>query len=262
MQLKNKEIPIHEIFASIQGEGPRICPAIFIRSALCCFTCEGFGCESQAPDGTIIKGCDTIRAVSPKFKEKWKYYSNYKDLLNSIKPLLEKSDLIDERSKRDIVWTGGEPLLYWNTELMQNILAYFISRNHHFTIETNASLDIDFFREYQKEIMFSMSVKLSNSGEPKSKRINIETITKIAENTKNSYLKFVINPNTFDVDIKEIYEILHQIPYYMNVYLMPLGRNQQELHENTKFVMDKCNELEFRFSDRLHIRAYNDLEGV
>lgn len=37
-----------------------------------------------------------------------------------------------------------------------------------------------------------MSVKLSNSLEPIDKRINKETLTKILQNTEESYLKFVI----------------------------------------------------------------------
>lgn len=261
MELKDKKIPIVEYFASIQGEGPRIRPATFIRSGLCCFTCPGFGCSLKAPDGTVVKGCDSIRAVSPKFKDTWTYVDNYRDLIELIKPCLKEYDR-DTRLKRDIIWTGGEPLLYWRTKVMQDTLAYFISRNHKVTIETNASLDIDFFREYQKDIMFSMSVKLSNSGEPKTRRINIDTITKIVENCKDSYLKFVINPDTWDVDVVEIFEILDEIPYFIDVYLMPLGENREQLQKNTTFVVDRCAELGFNFSSRVHILAWNDKPAV
>ena len=84
MELKDKPVPIVEIFSSLQGEGPRLRPAIFIRSALCCFKCPGFNCELIDPNGETIIGCDTIRAVSPKFKNNWIYYRNYNELIDVI----------------------------------------------------------------------------------------------------------------------------------------------------------------------------------
>ncbi len=259
--LKTNPIPVVEMFSSIQGEGKRIYPATFIRTGLCCFTCSGFGCKLKAPDGSIVTGCDSIRAVSPKFKSNWKHYNNFNDLTHDIKNILNPK-LLEDGILPDLVFTGGEPFLYWNNQIYQDTLAYFISRGFKLTIETNASLDIDFFREYQKQILFSMSVKLSHSGEPKERRINIETITKIIENSPNSFLKFVINPETWETDYKEIKEILDRIPYYIDVFLMPLGENQTQLQNNTRFVIEKCIEYGFSYSDRAHIRAFNDLPGV
>ena len=260
MNLTNKPIPIVEIFDSIQGEGKRISPATFVRTALCTFQCKGFGCKLEAPNGQIVEGCDSIRAVSPLFKDRWKYY-DFKTLVPEIKKYLNPT-LSEDGRNPDIVFTGGEPLLYWNNQNYQNTLAYFISRNHKITIETNASLDIDFFREYQKQIMFSMSVKLSHSGEPKERRINLNTITKIAEHCPDSYLKFVINPETWGTDILEISEILSELPIYLDVFLMPLGENREQLQANTQFVLEKCVEYGFSYSDRVHIRAWNTKEAV
>jgi len=184
------------------------------------------------------------------------------DLVNEIDskiPEFSKHNLI----KPDIVFTGGEPLIYWNNKEYQKLLAHYISRGHHVTIETNASLDIDFNRKYQEEIQFSMSVKLSNSGEPKHKRINIENITNIMENSKNSYLKFVVNKDSWDEDFEEIKEILKDIPYYVeNVYLMPMGDTKEVLEKNAKFTMEKCIELGFLYSDRIHIRIWDNEPGV
>lgn len=261
MILRDTKIPIVEIFNSIQGE-VNLNPAIFIRSGLCCFTCKGFGCSLEAPDGTVVEGCDTIRAVSPKFKENWKYYSNFKDLTNEVnKHIVVNGNKITEQ-KQDIIWTGGEPTIHWNTKVMQDTLSYYISRGHNITIETNGSLDFEFFREYQKKITFSISVKLSNSGELKERRFNTEMVTKIIENCPSSYLKFVINPETYENDIEEIYEFLDDIPAYIKVYFMPQGATQSELQKNTRFVIEKCIENNFSFTDRAHIRAWNDKEGV
>lgn len=258
----NLKLPIVEFFSNtIQGEGPRLKSAVFIRSGLCNFTCEGFGCKKTAPDGSVVTGCDTIHAVSSKFKSKWKFYDKYIDLVNEINPLVKMANAHDS-NKKDIIWTGGEPLIHWKNPVMQGTLAYYISRGHKVTVETNASLDIDFFREYQKQIMFSMSVKLSCSGMPKSKRINIETITKILENCPDSYLKFVVNPETWENDIIEIREILDNVPYYANVFLMPMGETREKQMKNLPFVFEKCAEYGFSFSPRIHILAFDTREGI
>ena len=261
MELKHKAIPVVEIFGSIQGEGKRLLPATFVRFGNCNFSCPGFGCEVIAPDGTKLTTCDTARASSIKFKDTWKYYDNYKDLVSAIDPSLNQR-LTKDGFKTDIVITGGEPLLYWKYKVFQDILGHYISRGHKVTIETNASLDIEFFREYQKQIMFSMSVKLSASGELKERRINMETITTILENCPDSYLKFVINPETWENDIIEIKEIFDELPIYADVYLMPLGANKEELNRNTTFVAEKCVEYGFGFSPRVHILAWDTKEAV
>ncbi len=254
-------VPIVETFYSIQGEGKRIVPSVFVRTGLCNFKCEGFGCSLKSPNGDIIKGCDSIRAVSPKFKDSWEYYVNYVDLVDRIDknmPTFSKENFL----KPDIVLTGGEPLLHWKEDVIQRMLSHYISRGHKITIESNASLDIDFDRKYQEEIMFSMSVKLSNSGEPEHKRVNIENITKILENCSESYLKFVVSKDTWKSDWKEIRAILKDIPIFASVYLMPMGETKEEVDKNCNFVMEKCVELGFNYSDRLHIRAWNDKPGV
>lgn len=254
-------IPIVEIFYSIQGEGARIVPSVFIRSALCNFKCKGFNCSKTSPLGNIISGCDTIRAVDHEFKDSWKNYTSYEELIEEVENILphySRHNIL----KPDIVWTGGEPLIYWKDDIMQRTLSHYISRDHQITIETNGSLSIDFCREYQKKIMFSISTKLSNSGEPEHKRINIDNITNIIENCPKSYLKFVTSKETWDSDWKEIRSILKSIPVFANVFLMPMGENQEQLQINTSFVFQKCIDLGFMYSDRLHIRAFNDKEGV
>ena len=248
------KLPIVEIFASLQGEGPRIRPAVFIRTALCSLKCPGFCCKLKAPDGTIIQGCDTIRAVSPKFKSTWTYFEDFNDILEVVR---EKTKIWN-KVNYDVVFTGGEPLLHWNNDIFQNLLKHFITENHKVTIETNTTPNIKISEDYQKEIIFSCSVKLSNSGEPREKRLNFKNLDEISK--ANMYFKFVVNPKTWDNDFLEITEIIKDRD--CDVYLMPLGGNQEELSQNTKFVVEKCIENGFCYSDRIHIRAFNTKEGV
>lgn len=252
-----------ECFYSIQGEGSRAgAPAIFLRTGLCNFSCKGFGVKYTTPDGKVKHGCDSFYSVDTSFKKEWDYLQNYEeliDLVDSMIPTFSRHNM----TKVDIILTGGEPLILWKDNDYQKMLAHYITRGHKLTIETNSSIDIEFTRKYQKEIIFSMSTKLANSGEPQQKRINIPNITNILENTSGSYLKFVINKDTWDTDFEEIKYILKAIPSYVeDIYLMPLGDVTDVLEKNAKFTFEKAMELGFKYSDRHHIRIYNNKVGV
>jgi len=255
-------IQINEMFYSIQGEGQRAGrPAVFIRTGLCNFRCPGFKVKYTDPKtGEKKYGCDSFYAVDPAFKKEWSAYTDYKSFvqdINNIIPDFGNHSI----TKPDIILTGGEPLLYWDDEIYQRTIAYYISRGFSVTIETNAALDINFTREYQKKIIFSQSVKLAISGEPEHKRINTNTLTKIAENT-NSFLKFVVSKDTWEQDIIEIKNILEEIPVYVDVWLMPLGDTNKTLEKNALFTAEQAMKLGFNYTDRTHIRLWDNKPGV
>lgn len=248
-------LEINEIFGpTIQGEGKLVgTPSIFIRFGKCNFRCEGFNVEYETPSGIKKCSCDSFYAVDPAFKEQW-HIMNKEDIINKVNELKPNYNV-------DIVITGGEPLLYWKNQEFQEILKYYIENEYKVTIETNASLNITFNEEYQKKILFSQSVKLSNSLEPLKKRVNINTLTKIAKNTKDSYLKFVVDKKFQKQANKEIHEILKQIPK-TDVYLMPMGDTAHEINTNCEAVIDMAIENGFKYCDRLHIRVWDNKRGV
>lgn len=254
------KLPVVEIFDSLQGEGPYLHPAIFLRTALCCFKCKGFNCALNAPDGSCVTGCDTIRAVSPKFKDTWTYYEDSSLLIHDLEKHLKHYP--HSSVLQDLVLTGGEPLLHFGNPVLLETLEHFILLGHKLTVETNAALSINFEHEFLKQARFSMSVKLSNSLESKEKRINYDTIRAIADNTKESYFKFVVSKATWDQDKDEIFEIIDNVKRGIPVYLMPLGGDIKSLQDNTQFVVEKCIEQGFFYTDRTHIRAWNTKEGV
>ena len=265
---KNRPLPVVEIFGNtIQGEGPYLGPAVFVRFGMCNLKCEGFGCTRVAPNGETIVGCDTIHAVSPKFKSTWTEYTKATDLIDAINkvgdPMLERYRELGTNKKFQIVITGGEPTMHWDNQVFQETLKYFWSRDFHITVETNASRMIEFTEDYQKTLQFSMSVKLSVSGEPERKRLNFDAINNIIENSTGSYFKFVVNPETWDETSKEILNILNSTnSSNTQVYLMPLGETIEKQLKNTRFVFDVCAKYGFSFTPRAHILAYDDLDGV
>lgn len=256
-------IPIMEVFSSIQGEGSSAGHiSIFIRVGGCNFQCPGFKVAYKDPKtGEEKFGCDSYYSVNTGFKKQWNFVETFEeivDMVDEIMPVYPKAVL----TKPEIVITGGEPTLYWKNAEFQKLLAYYTSRNHAVTIETNASRDIHFKRDYQRQIKFSMSVKLSNSGEAEHKRINIDNITNIIENSPQSYLKFVVDKNNIDNEEKEIDNLLREIPVYATVYLMPLGDIQETLEYNAEAAMALCLKKGFKYSDRLHIRIWGNKPGV
>ena len=249
-------LEINEIFGpTIQGEGKRIGePSIFVRFGKCNMQCAGFNVEYETPSGIKKYSCDSFYASDSQFQNEWKKYKNAECLIKDINKLLPNY-------KIDIVITGGEPLLYWKDKEFQKFMEYYIKKGYYITIETNASLNIEFLYEWQKKILFSMSVKLSNSGENKNKRLNINSLTKIINFVDKAYLKFVIDLNSINNISLEIDEILELIPS-CDVYLMPMGDTSDIIDINSLSVINLALEKGFKYSDRLHIRVWNNKRGV
>lgn len=248
-------LEVNEIFGpTIQGEGKLVgTPSIFIRLGKCNFRCEGFNVEYETPSGIKKCSCDSYYAVDMAFKDQWQKMTAQ----DVIKDVLQ----LEPNYKIDIVITGGEPLLYWKNEEFQNLLKHYVQNNYKVTIETNGSLNIDLTETYQKQILFSMSVKLSNSLEPLKKRININTLTKIINETDGSYLKFVIDEDFKEQASKEIKELTAQLPK-VDVYLMPMGDTAKQINENSEAVINLSIENGYKYCDRLHIRVWDNKRGV
>ncbi len=235
-----------ESFYSFQGEGKFAgVPSIFIRLGGCNLSCAGFGVEFEKG-----VGCDSFKAVNREhFEHTWKKIDDLTSIIDSY--------LNDLDFKPDIVFTGGEPLLYFQNPTLLEALEYF--QDYRITLETNATIEIDFEKfPIYKNVLFAMSVKLENSGENRVKRINQDAIKKIVENTKDSFFKFVLSEK--DIDTKEIKEITKDYPD-VPIYCMPMGESAKELAKNDKQVANFCIQNGYNYTDRIHIRLWDNEEG-
>lgn len=247
-----------EHFYSIQGEGRYVgTPSLFFRFGGCNMKCEGFGCVEKAPNGDEVLGCDTVYAVNKEhFSQNWVAVEHSQELLNVL-------DLYELPNAVDIVLTGGEPLIYASDSIFVNFLETLVKNGHRITFETNGSLNID-FEKYgvYKECYFALSVKLSNSNEPLSKRIKGDVIYNIASNAKDAFFKFSIDAESINLGLEEeLSEILIHSPK-TKVYCMPLGGNREEVEANTEPLIEFCKTKGYNFSDRLHIRIWDINKGV
>ncbi len=247
-----------EHFYSIQGEGQFVgTPSLFFRFGGCNMRCEGFGCSEIAPDGSKIIGCDTVYAVNKEhFSKNWVNITTVDQLL-TILTLYELPHAVD------IVLTGGEPLIYANDEIFIDFLEQLHKRGHRITFETNGSLAVDFAKyPIFKECIFALSVKLSNSNEPYKKRINPDAIYSLATYSKDAFFKFSIDEESINLGLEdEITEIITHAPK-TKVYCMPLGGNKAEVEKNTQPLIEFCKAKGYNFSDRLHIRVWDENKGV
>lgn len=247
IKLVDNMVDVVEYFSSIQGEGKfQGKNAFFIRFAGCNLKCVGFGCSLRSPKtGEMLLGCDTIRAAQSSHFEYEKFDSQR---LISL--------LLGLKHKPLIIITGGEPLIYYSDRDLLKFLEYAISVGFSVQFETNGTIDVDFAKfPIYKKCTFAVSVKLALSGEPAHKRINKKVLKSLFSNASCFY-KFVTTGEQID-EIKEILALQNG-----EVWCMPLARDQNELEYNAKNVVNLCIENGFNYSDRLHIRIWNDLDGV
>ncbi len=247
-----------EHFYSIQGEGKYTgTPSLFFRFGGCNMRCEGFGCVEIAPDGSKVFGCDTVYAVNREhFSKNWIPIKSATKLLNIL-------NLYELPRHVDIVLTGGEPLIYANNEIFIEFLTALHKNGHQVTFETNGSIAIDFEKfPIYKKFIFALSVKLSNSDEPLSKRVKGEVIYSIASNAKEAFFKFSIDADSINLGLEEeISSIIMHSPK-IKVYCMPLGGSRAEVEANTEPLIEFCKAKGYNFSDRLHIRIWDQNKGV
>ena len=158
-----------------------------------------------------------------------------------------------------VVITGGEPLLHHKEALFYEFVCELLARGYEVHFETNGTIFVDFekFPAY-KSCVFAVSPKLSNSAEPRERRLNFAALRSLKQNAKDSFYKFVISPE-FDAQ-PEIAEILAACE--SEVYCMPCGADRRELESGAQFCVDFCLKNGYNYSDRLHIRIWGEKDGV
>ncbi|MFK5976951.1 MAG: 7-carboxy-7-deazaguanine synthase QueE [Sulfurovum sp.] len=247
-----------EQFFSIQGEGKYAgVPSYFLRTGGCNLSCAGFGAEYEV-DGEKKLGCDTFFAVDSAFSSSWERVESADILIAHLKNEFKTIGYLPQ-----MVITGGEPLLYHKDAVFYAVISALVEMNIQITFETNGTVEIDFeaYPNYKKTI-FALSIKLSNSGELKEKRIKTEAISNIVAYAKDSFFKFTIDKTLVQ---NSAYEEIKQITSNFkkpSIYCMPVGESRDTIWKNDKAIFEFCMRHNFNYSDRLHIRVFDTTQGV
>jgi 7-carboxy-7-deazaguanine synthase len=290
-----EKIKIAELFYSVQGEGRYMgVPSVFMRTFGCNFRCKKFGrprdeeIEGANPEVAAVMtrisefksynelplvstGCDTYAAIYPEFKDLSPYRSP-EEIVTDIMAMLPYRQWRDEH----LVITGGEPLLAW-----QQIYPVLLSRPEmlrlkEITFETNGTqllypefrhfllnwtLNPTFGRRGPNALTFSVSAKLSCSGESREDAIRPDVVMQYQE-VGHTYLKFVIAQEQDAEEALEVLEIYRREGFTGDVYLMPVGGVESVYSLNNRRVAELAMQHGLRYSDRLQVPLFKNEWGT
>ena len=282
------KIKIAELFYSIQGEGRYMgVPSVFLRTFGCNFKCAGFGMpkgelsnevESIAERITEFKsyqelplvstGCDSYASWDPRFKDLSPMLTS-DGIAERICEILPFGEWRDEH----LVITGGEPLLGWQRAYPDLLRHPKMAGLKEITFETNGTQPIsEDFKEYllewlmphpdyTREITFSVSAKLSCSGESRDEAIRPEIVCEY-ENWGYTYLKFVVATEEDAEEAIETAYIYRAEGFTGPIYLMPVGGVESVYTLNNRRVAELAMKNGLRYSDRLQVPLFKNEWGT
>jgi len=280
-----------EVFYSAQGEGRFVgVPSVFLRTFGCNFTCGGFGMPqgqiSKERDWVAVKvqdfqryedlplvttGCDSYASWDARFKHLSPSYT-VNDIVKKMLDLTPNGHWVQENGNDvHLVITGGEPLLGWQ-KLYPDILEAIPMRDlKNLTFETNGTQELTGdFKEYlrrwrgpdwlDRDVTFSVSAKLSTSGESWQDAIKPAVVTEYEE-YGTTYLKFVVeNPSDFE-EIQRAVDEYRTAGFQGLVYVMPVGGTLETYNKNMTKIADECMRQGYIFSPRLHVSLWGNSWG-
>jgi len=245
---------ISEIFGPvIQGEGASAgFPAFFIRMSKCNLMCGGHN-GSLMKEGKATWYCDS--------ESVWKEGAPWKP--EQIVDFMEKEGELANilKGTTHVILTGGEPTLPENKEAIIELIEYIQSQfpdaTPFYELETNGTIRTDgFYDRYIDQV--NCSVKLSNSGMIKSRRINPDVLEEISMH-RNAWFKMVISDETdWDEIVKDF------LPYIRKnqIMLMPAGSNSEELKMPFQTVWNIACRENVRVCGRYQIWAWEMTTGI
>jgi len=278
------KIKIAELFYSIQGEGRYMgVPSVFLRTFGCNFKCAGFG----MPRGQLSTEADLVDPEKYKFYDKLPLvstgcdsYASWDPRFKDLSPMLESDAIADrimeilpfnEWRDEHLVITGGEPLLGWQRAYPDLLNHPRMAGLKEITFETNGTQKLTpEFKHYlgewtaenwDREVTFSVSAKLSCSGESREEALQPEVVCEY-QSVGNTYLKFVV---ATDDDVEEALwtvQVYRQAGFTGHVYLMPTGGVESVYALNNRRVAELAMKHGLRYSDRLQVPLFKNEWGT
>jgi organic radical activating enzyme len=283
------KIKVSELFYSLQGEGRFVgVPSVFLRTYGCNFTCAGFGCKpgekSTGADevAKVVEKYDTFLSL-PLVETGCDSYASWHPAFKHLSPTVETKDLVDQmlaltpnnmwaqNNGNDVhlVITGGEPLLGWQRAYGELLSHPRMKDLKNLTFETNGTQKLSddfktFLRNWvldgigaPREVTFSVSAKLSASGEKAEDAICPEVVNEY-QNYGHTYLKFVVETVDHVDEAVQAVDKFRAGGFKGVVYLMPQGGVVTPYDANKLNIANICCERGFNYSPRLHVDLWGN----
>ena len=283
------KIKVSELFYSLQGEGRFVgVPSVFLRTYGCNFTCSSFGCKP----GEKSTGADDVAEVVhlynkftelPLVETGCDSYASWHPAFKHLSPTVATEDLVEQmlaltpnghwqqNNGNDVhlVITGGEPLLGWQRAYGELLSHPRMADLKNITFETNGTQKLSedfklFLRNWAlngigapREVTFSVSAKLSASGEAKDEAIKPEVVAEY-QNYGHTYLKFVVETTEHVNEAVEAVDAFRAGGFKGIVYLMPQGGVVQPYEANKLNIANICCEQGWNYSPRLHVDLWGN----
>lgn len=239
------DLPINEVFYSVQGEGKLVgTPSVFVRTSGCNLRC--WFCDS--------------------YHTSWEPTQQWRTV----------TDIVDEVRGHEeadhVVLTGGEPLIHDRSVTLLEELADY---GYHVTVETNGTI----YRDAPFDLA-SISPKLVSSTptaekDPKGegdwaerheeRRIDVDALGRLVD-TYETQLKFVIVDENDLPEVQRVVERIRDVASTpvvdTDVLLMPEGATREQLDERRQTVAELAMEFGYRYTPRAHVDLWNDAPGT
>jgi len=274
-----------ECFLSIQGEGHYIgVPSVFVRFWGCNFTCQGFSNpERSAIDfdpadvarledmPVITRGCDSVYAWRRDFQHLSKQ-ATAAELCDTIEGHCRTFRHPRSGQSTHLVLTGGEPML--SQTAIAEVVDTFGKRNNlprHITVETNGTQaprepfasTVRRISDHQCEWFWSVSPKLSLSGEDWRKAIIPSVVVEYALLSDVGQLKFVVDGSERCWDeVETATADYRSAGVSWDVWIMPVGATQEQQEEHQERICMEAVERGYNFSPRVQNWVFGNRVGT
>jgi organic radical activating enzyme len=190
-------------------------------------------------------------------------------IVDRIMEIIPHNEWKDEH----LVITGGEPLLGWQRAYPDLLSHPKMAGLKEITFETNGTQKLtpefkDYLMqwqmpdlEFQREITFSVSAKLSCSGEARHEAIKPDVVCEYQE-AGYTYLKFVIATEEDAEEALETLDIYRAEGFTGHCYLMPVGGVESVYTLNNRRVAELAMKMGLRYSDRLQVPLFKNEWGT
>jgi organic radical activating enzyme len=212
----------------------------------------------------VSTGCDSYASWDPRFK-------NLSPMLTSDAIADRICEILPYNGWKDehLVITGGEPLLGWQRAYPDLLMHPKMADLKEITFETNGTQKLtaefkEFLRDWNdwdRELTFSVSAKLSCSGEERHEAI-LPTVVCEYQEVGYTYLKFVIATEEDAEEALETLDIYRAEGFTGPCYLMPVGGVESVYAMNNRRVAEFAMKNGLRYSDRLQVPLFKNEWGT